>query len=261
LDLDWDRWPNMVILIASFVASRVPFLNSGFGDDIDAWMMANSAYDLITEHVYSTSRAPGYPLPEYIDSLVIQHGWLATNTLTMILSLASVIVFAKILKRLNVPNKGLLVVTYAFLPILWINSTNTMDYMWALSFIIFTWFFALRHQWGVAGLMMGLAVASRITSAALILPFLYLLMTETRGRKVRDAIWFLVVSVTVSALFFLPLFNVVLWYARHGVAYGKYDWSNVSRLVQIQDMIVYSFGLVPAACCRRSRFGITQTAL
>jgi hypothetical protein len=247
LDLDWDRWPHVVILVASFLASRIPFLNSGFGDDIDAWMMANSSYDLITEHVYSTSRSPGYPLPEYVDSLVIKHGWLATNTLTMILSLASVIVFAKILKRLEVPNKGLLVVTYAFLPILWINSTNTMDYMWALSFIVFAWFFALRHHWGVAGLMMGLAIASRITSAALILPLLYLLMTETGGRKVRNAVWFLAASVTVSALFFLPLLNVVLWYARHGVAYGKYDWSNASRLVQIQDMIVYSFGLVPAA--------------
>jgi hypothetical protein len=237
----------MLILVASFLASRVPFLNSGYGDDIDAWMMANSSNDLITEHVYITSRAPGYPLPEYVDSLVIKCGWVATNTLTMILSLASVIVFAKILKKLNVPNKGLLVVTYAFLPILWINSTNTMDYMWALSFIVFTWFFALRHQWRVAGLMMGLAIASRITSAALILPFLYLLMSQPGERKVRNGIWFLATSGTVSALLFLPIFNAIWWYAQHGVAYGKYDWSNANRLVQIEDMIVHSFGLVPAA--------------
>lgn len=141
LDLDWTKTPYIFILILSFVLSRIPLLNLGFGIDADAWRIANSAFDLWNSHVYHTSRFPGYLLPEYVNSLIIDHGWIATNSMTMILSLISVIFFARILKDLNVKNKGLLVLTYAFLPVLWINSTNTMDYMWALTFIVIAWFF------------------------------------------------------------------------------------------------------------------------
>ena len=204
LDLDWTKPPHIFILILSFVVSRIFLLNLGFGADPDAWRIANSAFDLRYSHIYHTSRFPGYPIPEYFNSLIIDHGWLATNSMTMILSLVSVIFFAKILKDLNVKNKGLLVLTYAFLPILWINSTNTMDYMWALTFIVIAWFFVLKNQWTFAGLMMGLAIGSRITSAILIFPFLYLIWME--NRKIKDIIYFGIATVTISLLSFLPLF-------------------------------------------------------
>ncbi len=203
-DVDWTKRPNIFFLIILFAISRIPLLNLGFGSDPDAWRIANSAFDLHYFNIYHPSRFPGYPLPEFFNSLIINYGWLATNILTMILSLISVIVFANILKELNIKNKGLIVITYAFIPILWINSASTMDYMWALAFIIFTWFFIIKKQHYLAGLMMGLAIGSRITSAALILPFIYLILVDSKNAK--NAIYFFLIATVTAIILFLPLF-------------------------------------------------------
>lgn len=204
LNIDLSQTPYIYVLIFSFILSRVPLLNLGFGIDADGWSVANSAFELRHSHIYYPSRFPGYPVTEYFNSLIIDQGWLATNTLTMLLSLISVIFFAKVLKNLNVANKGLLVLTYAFFPILWINSTNIMDYMWALTFIIIAWFFILEKKFTVAGVIMGLAVGSRITSIILILPFIYLIWNE--NKRIKDIIYFITAMVIISFILFLPLF-------------------------------------------------------
>ena len=72
LDLDWLEKPYVFILVFSFILSRIPLLNLGFGADADAWRIANSAFDLRYSHIYHTSRFPGYPLPEYVNSIVIK---------------------------------------------------------------------------------------------------------------------------------------------------------------------------------------------
>ena len=235
LDLDWTKSPHIFFLILLFILSRIPLLNLGFGVDPDSWRIANSAFDLRCLHIYNTSRFPGYPLPEYINSFIIDHGWVATNSVTMILSLLSVIFFARILKDLDVKNKGLLVLTYAFLPILWINSTNTMEYMWASTFIIVAWFFILKNRYTFAGLIMGLAIGSRITSAILIFPFFYLIWIK--NRRCRDCFYFIFPTITVSSLLFLPLF------IQHGLKFLTYYPGNVN-LIDIGYSICGEFGKI-----------------
>ncbi len=203
-EIDWTEKPYFFILILLFILSRIPLLNLGFGADADAWRIANTAFDLKYSHIYHTSRFPGYPFPEYVNSLVIEHGWIATNSLTMFLSLISVIFFAKILKDLNIKNKGLLVLTYTFLPILWINSTNTMDYMWATAFIVIAWYFLIKKRYILAGLMMGFAVGSRISTVILVLPFFYIIWTG--NKKIKDIIYFVIPVLLISLVLFLPLF-------------------------------------------------------
>lgn len=214
LDLDWTKKPYIFILSFLFILSRFPLLNLGFGSDPDAWRIANSAFDLHYFGIYHPSRFPGLPLPEFFNSLIINYGWLATNIATMIISLISVYVFSLILKELNIKNKGLLVVTFAFLPILWINSASTMDYMWALTFILIAWFLIIKKQYAIAGLVMGLAIGSRLTSALLIIPFLYLIFVSN---KKKNMLYF-VISACITAFFlFLPLhsqygFNFLTYY-------------------------------------------------
>lgn len=203
-DLDWTAFPNWPILIALFTISRVLFLNAGFGLDADAWRIANTAYDLNNSHVYHASRSFGFPLPELVDSLVIDYGWVATNSLTMILSLISVIFLAKILNEWKVESKGIIVLAYCFIPILWINSTNSMDYMWALTFILLSWFSVLKENYLMAGIMLGLAIGSRMTSVVFVLPLLYLI--SCRASFVRDALSLISGTALTSAILFLPVF-------------------------------------------------------
>ena len=159
-ECDWTEIPQIFILTIIYLISRIPFLNLGFGVDPDAWRIANSAFDLNNFLIYNTSRFPGYPLPEYANSLLINYGWVATNSLTMIISLIAILMFAKILKEIEVENKGLIIITFAFMPLIWINSVNAMDYMWNVTFIILSWYFIIKNHHLLAGLMMGLAIAS-----------------------------------------------------------------------------------------------------
>jgi len=201
--------------------------------DRDAYSIAISAFNLKNAGIYTASRLPGYPLPELSDSLVINFGWLATNSLIMIISLISVIFFVKILTNLNVRNRGLLVPTYAFFPLIWVNSANTMDYMWSLSFMIFCWFSVTKKWYVVAGVMMGLAIASRLTAIFLMIPFVYLVLSS--DRRWSSIVGFVMATLVTASLFFLPLY---LTYDTGFLRY--YPWHN--PLFHALDYAFHEFG-------------------
>ncbi len=202
-EIDWLKPPNIFFLIVLFVFLRIPMLFLGFGLDPDAWRIANSAFDLRYHLTYHASRFPGYPLPELVNSLLINFGWTATNSLTMLLSLLSVITFGSLLRSNGFNNKGLLTATYAFTPLLWINSTNSMEYMWALSLVMFSWFFLTRKKYIVGGIMMGLALGSRPQAIFFLVPFFFLLIAN--GVKKGDIFKFALSFLAVSGMLFLPL--------------------------------------------------------
>jgi hypothetical protein len=211
---NWPRIPSTIWFIVLFVCSRIPMLFFGFGLDPDAWRIANSAFDLRHHLAYHASRFPGYPLPEFINALVIDLGWSATNGLTMLLSLLSVLAFGCILKKSDCKDKGFLLLAYAFMPLLWINSTNSMDYMWSLSFIIFTWLFILKDRYFSAGLMLALAAGSRATAAVYVIPFLFLV--HSRNASGKSMAKFMLTFVVASILIFMPLYVIYgLSFIRH----------------------------------------------
>lgn len=94
--------------------------------------------------------------------------------------------------------------TYAFLPLVWVNSTNTMDYTWSLTFILLTWFMLSRKKVIIAGFMMGLAIGARPQSVFMMLPFLFLIRAS--GLGTRGLVRFLTVAAISSICLFAPLF-------------------------------------------------------
>ena len=225
-------------LVVAYVASRAPFINISYGADPDAWRVALAAYWLRRYHEYYPSRVPGYPLPELASALVIRWGWLATNSLTLAVSLLGVWFFARIARELELPAAPLVVLGFAFAPLLWINSMNTMDYMWALTFVLGCYFFLLRRQIPVAGIMLGLAAASRATSIALVMPFAVYIVRDGRRPELRD---FIVWSIAPAMLAYLP----IVW--RYGPDFinfydARVSFENVLRLVAEGN-----FGLIGAA--------------
>jgi hypothetical protein len=225
---------SVLILAAGVVASRLPMLFWGFGLDPDAWRIANAAFDLRYHLTYHASRFPGYPLCEIMNSFVIGYGWVATNCLTMVLSLISIVAFMQVAKILAIRHRTLLILTYAFLPILWINSTNTMDYMWAVCFMLLAWLFTMKEKWLAAGIMMGLAIGSRPQTAVIIPAFIYLCYCISRNK--RKTVAFLISTVITTLLLFVPL---VLTY---GLAFIARYPTNTGPL-EFGYMAVRHFGL------------------
>ena len=196
-----------------FALSRAPFLNISYGTDPDAWRIALTGHWLWDHHEYYPSRLPGYPIPEFANALVIKGGYLATNTLTVLVSLLGLWYFAKVVNRLALPNRALLVVAFAFTPLLWINSMTTMDYMYALTFLLGSYYFLLGRNAFMAGVFMGLAIGSRMTSALFLPPMLlYLVRDGQRGELRNYVVMMLAVSLAAWGIVYweygLSLFNV-----------------------------------------------------
>ncbi len=214
--LDFTRPWAAATLATVFVLSRVPMLNLGYGADADAWRVAITARWLWARGEYLPSRLPGYPVHELLSALLIRGGWLATNTATMVVSFAGVLCFAAIVKRRGVEPRGLLTLTFAFTPLLWINSTVTMDYMWALTGVLGAYLLLIERRYLLAGVALGLAAGCRLTAVAFLGPFLLILLRE---RNPRDALRLCSVTVLTAIIAFAPE------WLRYGTRmFGFADW-------------------------------------
>ena len=118
------------ILLIAVIASRLPFLQLGYGSDADAWRVAHTASQLWHTGKYEPSRLPGYPLHELlVTPLVASGGALASNAGTLLGCLLLLLVW-KQLTELETTHPSILIISLAFAPFVWKSSTTTMDYIW-----------------------------------------------------------------------------------------------------------------------------------
>jgi hypothetical protein len=237
LALDFSQPLVFALLAIAYAASRAPFIDNGYGTKPDAWRIALTGYWLWDKHAFYPSRLPGYPVPELSYAAVIKGGWLATNSLTVLVSLAGLWFFARIVREVKVPLPALLVAGFAFNPLLWINSMNTMDYTWALTFILATYCALLTKHDVWAGVAMGLAIGSRIPSASFVVPYAYYLWRQDRREEIRP---FLVTAVGVAMLAFAP----IIW--RYGPSFFNFYDAKVAYRDVIRLLAKDSLGLIGA---------------
>jgi hypothetical protein len=210
LELDFTQPFAFAALALAFVGSRLYWLDHGYGTDPDAWRVALTADYLWETGDYLPSRLPGYPLHEFVTAAVIKGGWVWTNLTTVLISLVGVYLFATLAKKLDIANAGALTIGFAFAPLLWINSAMTMDYMWALTFIMGAYLALLYRNAPLAGLLLGLAAGFRITSLFMLVPF-WLLLWRTHERGMARPLTLTAIAVTMLA------FTPVLM--RYGLAF------------------------------------------
>lgn len=207
-DFDLTGSPAIFFLAIIFLLSRAPFINLGFTaftspTDQDVLAVVNSAYLLRYHYVYTVSRFPGYPFFEMLNSLLIGGGWVFTNTVTAAVSFISLVLFGKILNIFEIKNKALLVLTFGFIPVVWINSTITMDYMWALMFILLACLLSFKGKYQSAGISIGLAIGTRFTSGFMIIPIVvWFLSKKVNFRKI---LTFISTALGTTVLLFLPV--------------------------------------------------------
>lgn len=212
LDADFRRPLPAVVLALLYILSRIPWLGLGYGADPDAWRVAMSARYLATHGSYLPSRLPGYPVHDIAMAALIWGGWRLTNAATLIVSLVGVLVFAWIVRRLACKNSGLLVITFAFLPLLWSTSVATLDYSWALTFLLAAYLCALYQKPALAGLFVGLAGGCRISYLVFALPLALLLWQHGRLQPVLRLV---LATCLTWALVFSPV-----W-----LRYGTHFWN------------------------------------
>jgi hypothetical protein len=205
--------PRLFLAVAGLVLlTRLPFLDAGYGASRDAWRVASAARLIATTRDYWASRFPPHPVHEIATAVIWRGGPVALNLTTAVVSAVGVAFFALAARRFGYVNWLPMTVALAMTPQIYINSTSTIDYLWALMFILAGLYFALRGQSLAAGLLVGLAIGSRITSGAMLLPLSIVVARhgDGGGRLRRAAILWLA-ACGVGALAFVPAFRRYGW--------------------------------------------------
>lgn len=197
---------NIILLVFVVVASRIPFIFTDYGIVPDSYRVVNAARKISEMGVYTASRFPGNPVNEIITSLVVSGEVWFVNSLSVIWGMIAVIYFVLFLKQLGIQYYILIGLALAFVPVIFINSTSTIDYMWALAGMMGSLYYIRRGQPLLAGLLLGLAIGSRITSGAFIFPSAFYLWQlslqhNLKWRRLNIFIWS---SLAVATLSYLP---------------------------------------------------------
>jgi hypothetical protein len=160
-------WAGLSVVV---LASRIGFVRAGFGTDPDAHRLAIAARAIRETGHYVFSREPGHPVQELIAALLFPLGPSGLNGATAVMSVLTVLVFARVATELGLRGPVWLALGVAFTPLYWVHSVDSMDFVWAMALGWLGFWLALRERIHWAGLALGLAIGCRITEGFTLLP-------------------------------------------------------------------------------------------
>lgn len=194
---------TLLAIFLLIVASRLPLIGGGFGSDNDSWRNAAGAMHMREAGRYIATRVPGFPVFEGLLVLLVPHGWKATNLLTAFAGSIAAICFLMIARRLRIRGALWITVAFAFSSILWVHTTQTMDYAVGLAFLLGAYLALLDRRYLVGGLLLALAAGTRVTLGALAAPALVMLLV--RRDSIRDIVTFSVSFAVGIIVVFIPV--------------------------------------------------------
>lgn len=166
--------PFITLFLIVFI-SRIPFLSAGYGIEEDSWGIALAAFHTKLSGVYEPSRLPGHPVQELIYSALWGAGPTVFNGFCAFFSAVGAVFFALILKHFSFKHFFIASLAFAFVPVYYISSTYTIDFVWTQAFILISLYYLLKNKLIVCGIFLGLAIGCRITSGAMLLPFMIII--------------------------------------------------------------------------------------
>lgn len=199
-----EKFWLFLFIIGVFV-SRALFLDMGFGRP-DAWRVGFTGKYWVTTGIYTPSRPPGFPLTEFAATFGYSlfgdssTTWVFTNGLTAIVFSISVWGVWALAKKWNAKPALLIAAVYAFAPLNWVYSVETIDYLWMSSFLVFS---VLALESGKrssviwAGIFLGIATAARFFAAFQLIPLLILTWQKNRSKK---DLWAFFISFAIVSL-------------------------------------------------------------
>ncbi len=222
------RWVLAGVALAVVVGA--PMVVSGPGNDLDVGNVFTSGRSIL-EGDYVPSRAPGAPVHEAIVGVFDRLGGpLLTNLASLGAAVTLVVALDRLLRRegLGVGRRWAVALVAAN-PWFLIAATSTIDYLFALAFVVLA-ALAIRNDRAVlAGLFAAAAMGSRIGSALLIGALLLAEITEPdRPAAVRRALVTAATAAAATVVLFVP--SIV---AAGGLAFAENDFSTSSPLVML----------------------------
>ncbi len=221
----------LIILFAFVLYFPLTFL--GYGTDCDSKSVINTAQMLGQEDRYVPSRLPGYFVHEFSTAILFKLGGsFLSNVGTMVMSLLTIYFFIQVCQYHGVPHKYLLAIMLILHPLYWVNSTCTIDYMWALALLFAGYIFLKKNNYVLAGILMGFSIGTRLSSVVFVTALFatYVLTREPDKDKVFLSV---IVSVVVGALLYIPSFIYMggtLKFLTYDM--GEMDWfGRVARFV------------------------------
>ena len=220
---------SLLILILITVASRLFFLDAGCGAEEDAWGIRLAAKHFANTGEYEASRLPGHPLQEFVYAAIVNKtSILGMNSVTAFFSILACIFFFLILKELKCNHPFLGALAFAFTPIIYIHSTDCMDYIWALAFILMSYYSLLKERIVLAGIMLGMAIGCRITSGVMIIPFL-LHLYYFKKDYLKNIGKLLIFTFMIAELIFIPVIQKYGWGFFH--YYDQFPYPSFGKLI------------------------------
>jgi hypothetical protein len=206
---DTSGWSKRNLLFALLVfLTRIPFLFTGFGTDEDSWGVALTALNIHNTFQYEVSRFPGFPVHEIISALFIGGGAVALNFLTAVMSSLAVLFFVCALQQMRFRYPYLAGLAFAFTPVVFIHSVDTIDYLWAMAFLMLSFLLVLQNKFFLSAIVLALATGCRITSLAMLMPYCVLLIEKNLNTRQNAQVItrYAVTALLASLVIYLPVF-------------------------------------------------------
>lgn len=202
---------KLLFLFIIVLLSRIPFIWEGYGVEEDSWGLVVNACEMRESGQYVISRLPGHPFQEIILSLFPHpHAWLF-NGLSAVFSIIAVLFFFLWLRNLRFKYPFVLSLGFAFVPVVYISSVYTIDYMWALAFLCGAFYFKSERKFLLAGIFLGLAGACRLSSLMMAIPFLVMHYDGVPLKWVKNNMVAGISALSLVVLFFIPVWMVYGW--------------------------------------------------
>ncbi len=241
--------PENRVLLAALVL-YVPFLFLGYGSDMDTYNVLWAGTNFAQTLDYVPSRGPGFFVFETIQFFLnAAGGSLLTNLSVMGMSLVTLYGFMRLCRQFNIPHWALLGLILAVHPYYCVNSTCTMDYLFALGFVFLGILQVLRGKYFTAGAVMALGVGSRATAVLAAGGFLiwyFLIQADCRKKLLLTGF----TAAVFTAVFYLPPASFSEWTMRFLAATigGQEFWTPYLRVGRFVYKNIYFWG-PPAALC------------
>lgn len=204
---DWkDNAILFVVVVILVFVTRLPFVDAGYGYEADSWRVANAAKEIAETGEYTASRPPGYPVQEIACSLIVGGGAIALNSASALLCAIAAGFFVLSVKALGFRNYFIAALALAFTPILYVCSVSSKDYPWALAFIMASMYFVILRKPLFAGILLGLGIGCRLSSA-LVYPVFFLMLLKEGGIKgnLKDILKFSSGTLFLGMLSYVPV--------------------------------------------------------